>query len=62
MWKEADMKYKLLEVLMVLTLFLCFAGCAGNTDRTKKLNDLDFTVLSGETIPEEMRVILVAKK
>ena len=56
------MKYKLLEVLMVLALFVCFAGCAGNTDRTKKLNDLDFTVLSEETIPGELKVILEEKK
>lgn len=62
MWEEADMKYKLLEVLMVLILFVCFAGCAGNTDRTKKLNDLDFTVLSEETIPGELKVILEEKK
>ena len=56
------MKYRMLEVLMVLALFLCFAGCAENTDRTQKLKDLDFTVLSEETIPEELRGMLEEKK
>lgn len=47
---------------MLLVLFLCFAGCAKNTDRTQKLADLDFTVLSEETVPEELKTMLEEKK
>lgn len=46
--------------LVVCTLLL--ASCAFLSEETIKLRDLDFTVLSEEKVPEELRTIIEEKK
>ena len=38
------------------------AGCGGRSDRTQKLDDLDFTVLSPDEFPQELTETLEQKK
>ncbi|MCD8097554.1 MAG: protease complex subunit PrcB family protein [Lachnospiraceae bacterium] len=46
---------------MLLTILL-LAGCGVETQSDEKLEDLDFTVLDVEAIPEELRNVLEEKK
>lgn len=50
-------------IFLILT-FLCsmLAGCATIDDRTEKLADLDYTVLSPDEFPEELTGTLEEKK
>ena len=50
----------LYTVLLVCTLLL--AGCTFLSEEKIKLRDLEFTVLSEEKIPEELKAILEEKK
>ena len=43
-------------MLMGMLCSVLFAGCALQSDETLKLRDLDFTVLSEEKIPDELKV------
>ncbi len=47
--------------LLLLTILL-LAGCGVETQSDEKLEDLDFTVLDVEAIPEELRNVLEEKK
>ncbi len=48
----------------LLLLMLCglLGGCATIDDRTEKLNDLEYTVLSPDEFPQELTDTLEAKK
>ena len=47
-------------VILLLCLLLC--GCSFSTDEKARLNDLDFTVLSEEVLPEELKALIEEKK
>lgn len=47
---------------LLLTACLLFTGCTYLSDEKIKLRDLDFTVLSEEMIPEELKGIIEEKK
>lgn len=47
----------------LLLCMLCFvAGCGAKADKTAKLRDMEFTVLTEEEIPEELGSIIEEKK
>lgn len=52
-------KEKLLAVILLMTILL--TGCAFLSDEKIKLRDLDFTVLSEEKIPEELKKVIAEK-
>ncbi|MCL2718000.1 MAG: protease complex subunit PrcB family protein [Lachnospiraceae bacterium] len=58
MLKKANILLKILIVLAVL----CLVGCGSANDKTKKLKDLDFTVLAEEAIPGELKKLIEEKK
>lgn len=53
----------LIWMLPCLFIFcFCLAGCEAGGERLKKLQDLDFTVVSEERLPEELKEIVEGKK
>lgn len=56
------MSRKLMQMIAVLVLLCMVAGCGEKQDKTKKLRDLKFEVLSSEQIPKELKEILEEKK
>lgn len=48
--------------VMVFTISLLLCGCTFLSEERVKLRDLDFTVLSEEKIPEELKTIIEEKK
>ena len=46
----------------MLLLSLGFIGCKMQTNATKKLSDLDYTIVSGRELPDELYDILEEKK
>ncbi len=52
---------RLLVLLLTLLMVLSFGGCTMLSEENIKLRDLDFTVLSKETIPEELQTIIDEK-
>lgn len=50
----------LLGLLVVMTLSFC--GCSITEDGGMKLRDLDFTLVSDERMPEELKVMIEEKK
>lgn len=48
--------------VVILLIILVLSGCAMMSDERIKLRDLDFTVLSEEKIPEELKTIIEEKK
>lgn len=59
--KKSILKRNVAGLLLVLLLFL-LPGCTLLSEEKIKLRDLDFTVLSEERIPEELKTILEEKK
>lgn len=49
-------------VLAVLLLSLLLTGCTMLSEERMKLRDLEFTILSEEKIPEELKTIIEEKK
>lgn len=49
-------------ILMGMMLAMVFGGCTMLSDERVKLRDLEFTVLSEEKIPEELKTIIEEKK
>lgn len=47
--------------ILLMTVFL-LTGCRVETQDQEKLQDLDFTVLAPEKVPEELRSVLEEKK
>ncbi|MCL2050977.1 MAG: protease complex subunit PrcB family protein [Lachnospiraceae bacterium] len=56
--KKANILLMILMVLAVLSLI----GCGKAEDKTKKIKDLDFTVLADEVIPAELKTLIEDKK
>ena len=54
------MKYTKIIAVILLCLFFC--GCSLSADESAKLNDLDFTVLSEEVLPQELKALIEEKK
>lgn len=52
---------RLFIVLMTVLMVMNFGGCTMLSEENIKLRDLDFTVLSEETIPEELQTIIDEK-
>lgn len=55
-------KMKNFLLLSVCTLCLFLTGCTVNADEDPKLRDLDFTVLSEEMIPAELKEMIAPKQ
>ena len=53
---------KLICCLLLLCLVLTITGCTMLSDERIKLRDLEFTVLSEEKIPQELKYIIAEKK
>ena len=51
------MKYTKIIAVILLCLFFC--GCSLSADESAKLNDLDFTVLSEEVLPQELKALMM---
>ena len=49
-------------IVSVIMIMLVLSGCTMLSDERVKLRDLDFTVLSEEKIPEELKQIIEEKK
>lgn len=58
--KSDETMYKKLVVLMI-TIFL-LAGCGASSDKMEKIKDLEFTVLSEDAFPEELKKLVDEKK
>lgn len=55
-------KTKNFLLLSVCTICFFFTGCTVNADEEPKLRDLDFTVLSEEMIPAELKEMIAPKQ
>lgn len=53
---------KILAAIMVLILAMTLSGCTLLSEERVKLQDLDFTILGEEKIPEELMSIINEKK
>lgn len=53
---------KIITLLTVLTFLLGASGCGFLSEEKIKLRDLDFTILSEEVIPEELKSLIEEKK
>ncbi len=47
---------------MVTTFVFLFAGCSVEKMKTEKLRDIDFTVVDGEDIPNELKKMIEEKE
>lgn len=56
------MNRKSSQILCVLCMLCLIAGCGAKQDKTVKLQDLQFTVLAEDQIPEELQNIVGEKK
>lgn len=56
------MSRRIAQVVLVLFMLLMMIGCSDRQDKTKKLRDLKFTVLSEDQLPEELQGIMEEKK
>lgn len=50
-----------LGILVFLCCHLCFTGCS-NQAAPEKTNDLEFTVVSGTDIPEELQILIAERQ
>lgn len=55
-------KNKILTCLVALLTVFLFSACSMLSDEKIKLRDLEFTILSDEVIPEELKTVLEEKK
>lgn len=53
---------RMIAAIFMLLLSLSFIGCRMQTNATKKLSDLDYTIVSGRELPDELYDILEEKK
>lgn len=53
---------RMIAAIFMLVLSLSFIGCKMQTNATKKLSDLDYTIVSGRELPDELYDILEEKK
>ena len=53
---------RMIAAIFMLLLSLSFIGCKMQTNATKKLSDLDYTIVSGRELPDELYDILEEKK
>ena len=53
---------RMIAAIFMLLLSLNFIGCKMQTNATKKLSDLDYTIVSGRELPDELYDILEEKK
>lgn len=53
---------KTLALLMGIVLALSFSGCSFTSEERIKLRDLDFTILSEDVVPDELKTIIDGKK
>lgn len=53
---------KIVLCIIAVTLAVTLSGCTFLSEERIKLRDLDFTVLSEEKIPEELKTIIEEKK
>lgn len=60
-WEERTMRKIILGLIALLTVGI-LAGCSFLSEERIKLRDLDFTVLSEEKIPDELKTIIEEKK
>ena len=56
------MKAKVLQAISATLVIVLLTGCTMLSDERVKLKDLDFTVMSEEKIPEELKSIIDEKK
>ena len=56
------MSRKVAQVICIIAMLCMMAGCGGKQDKTEKLRDLKFEVMSSEQIPEELKKILEEEK
>lgn len=59
---ESGIGSRLRALFLLCLLLAALAGCGGAQEKTKKLRDLDFTVVGEDRQPEELREILEQKK
>ena len=45
---------RMIAAIFMLLLSLSFIGCKMQTNATKKLSDLDYTIVSGRELPDEL--------
>lgn len=55
------MRKRFFSVLIVMVMLTMMIGCAFKADHSEKIKDLEFTVLSEEVIPEELKSIIDSK-
>ncbi len=56
-------KYRTLRrVAILLVMALLLAGCGSGKDKMEKIKDLEFTVLSEDDFPEELKTMIQEKK
>lgn len=53
---------KIVSILIGIALMCLLGGCSLNSTERIKLRDLDFTVLSEDKIPDELKTIVEEKK
>lgn len=62
MGKKAGSFRKLIFSCTAIVLFLCMSGCSVADLEGEKKQELDFTVLEKEDIPEELKTMIQEKK
>lgn len=55
-------RLRLILPMLVLAAACLMAGCSAGADKTNKIKDLDFTVVSEDRQPEELKSIIEEKK
>lgn len=60
--KIEKLQKKIILSCVILSLFLCVTGCSVTDLEGKKKQELDFTVLEKENIPEELKTMIEEKK
>ncbi len=53
---------KIISTCIILILTISLTGCVRTVDKTGKLRDLDFTVVSEERLPAELKQIIDERK
>lgn len=53
---------KIISISVILILTISLTGCVRTVDKTGKLRDLDFTVVSEERLPAELKQIIDERK